>query len=63
MCMYILYLRHEDITTTLAGEWLNSLMYHFAWVDKSEKQGYTSDVLELQLVVPWENKPLIQICN
>ena len=35
-------------------------MYHFAWADQREKQGYKSDLLDLQLIMPWENKPLIK---
>ena len=37
-------------------------MYHFAWADQREKQGYKSDVslkAGIQLVVPWENILLI----
>ena len=41
----------------------NISMYHFAWTNPRDKQGYKSDVQGLQLVVPWENIPLIKICN
>ena len=41
---------------------IDYVMYHFAWADQREKQGCKSDVSlkrGTQLVVSWENKPLI----
>ena len=41
-------------------------MYHFAWVDQREKQGYKSDVslkAGMHLFVSWENIPLILTCS
>ena len=37
-------------------------MYHFAWADQREKQGYKSDVFlkaGIRLFVSWEKIPLI----
>ena len=42
------------------------IMYHFAWADQREKQGYKSDVslkAGIQLVVSWETSCILGKCT